>query len=91
MVTCLAYCLDKELWKAIEYLRERVRVLKEQQEKDKRIACPLLVNPSFLASVAMRATILLPSTSIPLYSYLMASGAGYCCGFGKTTTLRDAG
>jgi alkanesulfonate monooxygenase SsuD/methylene tetrahydromethanopterin reductase-like flavin-dependent oxidoreductase (luciferase family) len=37
MVTCLAYGLDKELWKAIEYLKEQVQVLKEQQEKDKRI------------------------------------------------------
>ena len=37
LVTCLAYCLDQELWKAIEYLKEQVRVLKEQQEKDKRI------------------------------------------------------
>ena len=36
-MTCLAYCVDKELWKAIEYLKEQVRVLKEQQEKDKRI------------------------------------------------------
>lgn len=30
VVTCLAYCADKELWKAIEYL-------KEPQEKDQRI------------------------------------------------------
>jgi putative transposase len=37
LVACLAYCLDKELWKAIDYLKEQVRVLKEQQEKDKRI------------------------------------------------------
>ena len=37
MVTCLAYCLDQELWKAIDYLKEQVRVLEEQQEKDKRI------------------------------------------------------
>jgi putative transposase len=37
LVTCLAYCLDKELRKAIEYLKEQVRVLKEQQEEDKRI------------------------------------------------------
>jgi putative transposase len=37
MVTCLAYCLDQELWKAIDYLKEQVRVLKEQQEKDQRI------------------------------------------------------
>ena len=37
VVTYLAYCVDKELWKAIEYLKEQVRILKEQQEKDKRI------------------------------------------------------
>jgi hypothetical protein len=37
LVTCLAYCVDKELWRAIDYLKEQVRVLKEQQEKDKRI------------------------------------------------------
>lgn len=37
LVTCLAYCVDRELWKAIDYLKEQVRVLKEQQEKDKRI------------------------------------------------------
>ena len=27
LVTCLAYCIDKELYKAIDYLREQVRVL----------------------------------------------------------------
>ena len=32
LITCLAYCIDKELWKALEYLKEQVRVLKEQQE-----------------------------------------------------------
>jgi putative transposase len=37
MLTCLAYCLDKELRKTIDYLKEQVRVLKEQQEKDKRL------------------------------------------------------
>src|SRR5512136_2149930 len=37
LVACLAYWVDKELWKAIDYLKEQVRVLKEQQEKDKRI------------------------------------------------------
>ena len=36
-MTCIAYCVDRELWKAIDYLKEQVRVLKEQQEKDKRI------------------------------------------------------
>ena len=38
LVTCLAYCIDKELYKAIDYLREQVRILVEHQEKqDKRI------------------------------------------------------
>ncbi len=34
----LAYCIDKDLYKAIDYLKEQVRVLIEQQEKqNKRI------------------------------------------------------
>ena len=37
LITCLSYCIDTELYKAIDYLREQVRVLIEQQEKDKRI------------------------------------------------------
>jgi hypothetical protein len=37
LITCLAYCVDKELWKAIDYLKEQVRVMQEQQEEDKRI------------------------------------------------------
>jgi len=37
LITCLAYCVDKELWKAIDYLKEQVRVLQELQETDKRI------------------------------------------------------
>ena len=38
LITCLAYCIDKELYKAIDYLREQVRVLIEHQEKQhKRI------------------------------------------------------
>ena len=38
MITCLAYCIDKELYQAIDYLREQVRVLVEHQEKqDQRI------------------------------------------------------
>jgi hypothetical protein len=36
-VTCLAYCVDRGLWAAVEYLKEQERVLKEQQEEDKRI------------------------------------------------------
>ena len=38
MPTCLAYCLDKEFWKAINHLKEQVQVLTEQQEKAKRKA-----------------------------------------------------
>jgi hypothetical protein len=30
LITCLAYCPDRESWKAIEYLKEQVRVLKEE-------------------------------------------------------------
>jgi len=37
LITYLAYCIDRELYKAIDYLREQVRVLIEQQENDKRI------------------------------------------------------
>jgi hypothetical protein len=38
LVGCIAYCIDKELYKAIDYLREQVRVLVEQQAKqNKRI------------------------------------------------------
>ena len=38
LATYLAYCIDKELYKAIDYLREQVRVLVEHQEKQgKRI------------------------------------------------------
>jgi hypothetical protein len=34
----LAYCIDKELYKALDYLKEQVKVLKEQHEKqNKRI------------------------------------------------------
>jgi len=38
LLTYLAYCVDKELYKAIDYLKEQVRVLLEQQERqNKRI------------------------------------------------------
>jgi len=38
LITYLAYCINKELYKAIDYLREQVRVLVGQQEKqNKRI------------------------------------------------------
>ena len=36
LITCLAYCIDKELYKAIDYLREQVRVLIEHQEKENK-------------------------------------------------------
>ena len=37
IITCLAYCIDKELYRAIDYLKEQVQVLIEQQEADRRI------------------------------------------------------
>ena len=38
VMTCLAYCINKELYDAMDYLKEQVRVLIEQQEKkNKRI------------------------------------------------------
>ena len=38
LATCLAWCIDRELYKAIDYLKEQVRVLVELQEKqDKQI------------------------------------------------------
>ncbi len=37
LITRLAYCIDKELWKVIDDLKEQVRVLREQQDRDKRI------------------------------------------------------
>ena len=37
IATYIAYCINKELYKAIEYLKTQVEVLIEQQEKDKRI------------------------------------------------------
>ena len=36
LITCLAYCIDKELYKAIDYLREQVRVLVEHQERENK-------------------------------------------------------
>jgi len=36
-VMVLACYVDKKFWKTFEYLKEQVRVLKEQREKDKRI------------------------------------------------------
>ena len=36
LITYLAYCIDKEHYKAIDYLREQVRVLIEHQEKENK-------------------------------------------------------
>ena len=50
LITYLSYCIDKELYKAIDYLREQVRVLIEHQEKEnKRI---LLTNSQRLRVAA---------------------------------------
>jgi len=44
LATCLAYCIDKELYKAIDYLREQVRVLVEHQEKQSRKLSEILAS-----------------------------------------------
>jgi len=36
LITYLASCIDKELYKAIDYLREQVRVLIEHQERENK-------------------------------------------------------
>lgn len=51
LITCLAYCIGKELRKTIDYLKEQVGVLQEQQEKDKRI----LLNDHQRIGVAAKA------------------------------------
>jgi len=67
LVTCQASCLDKELWKAIDHLKEQVRVLKEQQEKGKRI---LLNDPQRirLAAKTKRLTRGLPEATTTLFT-----------------------
>ena len=50
LITYLAYCIDKEHYKAIDYLREQVRVVIEHQEKEnKRI---LLTNSQRMRAAA---------------------------------------
>jgi hypothetical protein len=39
LITCLAYCIDKELYDAIDYLKEQVWVLLEQQQKQNKRIC----------------------------------------------------
>ena len=52
LITCLAYCIDRELYKAIDYLREQVRVLVEHQEKENK---RILLTNSQRMRVAARA------------------------------------
>ena len=52
LITCLAYCIDKELYKAIDYLREQVRVLVEHQEKENKW---ILLNNNQRMRVAAKA------------------------------------
>ena len=36
LISCIAYCIDKKLYKAIDYLKVQVEVLIEQQEKQNK-------------------------------------------------------
>jgi hypothetical protein len=66
VLTCLAYCADKELWKVIDYLKEQVRVLKEQQEKDKRIPLNDQQRLRLARAAAWTAEILPPQSGVTL-------------------------
>jgi len=80
LVTCLTYCLDGELWKAIDYLKEQVRVRKEQQEKDRRILLDnrqrtrLAAKAKCLTRELLEATTVLftPETVLAWYRKLIA-------------------
>ena len=61
MLTCLAYCLDQELWKAIDNLKEQVKVLKEQQKKDRR----LMLSNHQRRRLAAKHPIKFPATADP--------------------------
>ncbi len=54
LIACLSYCIDKELYKAIDYLREQVRVLVEHQEKENK---RILLTNSQRMRVAAKATL----------------------------------
>jgi hypothetical protein len=69
-LTYLAYCIDQELYKAIDYLKVQVEVLIEHQEKDKRI---LLNNTQrrrlARKAISANALLLLLTLTIPLRHY----------------------
>ena len=81
LVTYIAYCINRELYKAIEYLKVQVEVLIEQQEKqNKRI---LLTNHQRIrvAAKAMRLSrkmleqctvLFMPDTVMRWYNKLIA-------------------
>jgi len=52
LATCLAYCIDKELYKAVDYLRGQARVLLEHQEKENK---RILLSNSQRTRVAAKA------------------------------------
>ena len=60
LITCLAYCIDKELYKAIDYLREQVRVLVEHQERE---------NKRILLTNSQRKRVAVPSKNLIQWEY----------------------
>jgi hypothetical protein len=80
LITCLAYCVHREPYKAIEYLREQVRVLIEQQEKDKRILLDnhqrsrLAIKAKYLTRKLLEETIVLFTPDIVLGWYRQLIG-----------------
>jgi hypothetical protein len=94
-----AYRLDKELWKAIDYLEKRVRVLKEQQKKDKGVLLDNHQRMRLAAKVKRLTRELLEQTTIPFtpetllswYRRLIAQkcdGSQNCKNLGRPKFLR---
>lgn len=98
----MAYCVDEELWRAIDYLKEQVRVLKEQQEKDKRILLNnrqrtrLAAKAKRLPRELLEATTILftPDTILGWYRKLIAQkydGSENCKHPGRPRISREIG
>ena len=74
IATYIAYCINKELYKAIEYLKVQVEVLIQQQEKhNKRILLTTLLFPCF-PRYPSKAKIFIPCITIP--SNFVQNGSG---------------
>ncbi|MFC1677358.1 helix-turn-helix domain-containing protein [Planctomycetota bacterium] len=92
LVGCIAYCIDKELYKAIDYLREQVRVLVEHQEKQNKRIILTNCQRMRIAAKAKRLSrkmleqcteLFTPDTVIGWYNKLIAEKYDGSCNRGK--------